>query len=99
MLWDMGFRPSKAESDIWMRDAGDHWEYVACYVDDLLIASKIPQAIIDQLEGEPHKFKLKGTETVEFQLGCDYWTDETGTLCVGPKKHIERMALQCKDMF
>jgi hypothetical protein len=24
VLYDMGFRPSKAEEDIWMRDMGDH---------------------------------------------------------------------------
>ena len=40
VLADMGFMPSKAEPDIWMRDAGDHYEYIACYVDDLLIASR-----------------------------------------------------------
>ena len=99
VLWNMGFRPSKAESDIWMRDAGDHWEYVACYVDDLLIASREPQKIIDDLEGKPHKFKLKGTGPVEFHLGCDFWRDSHGTLCVGPKKYIERLAMQYEDLF
>ena len=29
VLRDMGFFPSKAEEDIWMRDCGDHYEYVA----------------------------------------------------------------------
>jgi hypothetical protein len=38
----MGFFLSKAEKDIWMRDKGDHYEYVAVYVDDLLIASRAP---------------------------------------------------------
>ena len=71
-----------------MRDAGDHWEYIACYVDDLLIASKNPQAIVDSLEGKPNNFKLKGTGEVKFHLGCDCWRDNTGTLCVGPKKYI-----------
>jgi hypothetical protein len=47
VLYDMGFRPSKAEEDIWMRDMGDHYEYLALYVNDLAIASKNPQAIID----------------------------------------------------
>ena len=43
----MGFEPTKAEEDIWIQDAGDHYEYIAVYVNDLLIASKAPQAIID----------------------------------------------------
>jgi hypothetical protein len=56
----MGFFPSKAEKDIWMRDKGDHYEHIAVYVDDLLIASREPNAIIDDLTLK-HKFKLKGT--------------------------------------
>jgi hypothetical protein len=95
----MGFTPSKAEPDIWMRDAGDHYEYIACYVDDLMIASKKPNLIIDALEAPPNKFTLKGTGPVKFHLGCDYIRDEDGTLCVGPKTYIERLVLQYKSMF
>ena len=39
VLTDMGFVPSKAEDDIWMRDKKDHYEYIARYVDDLAICS------------------------------------------------------------
>ena len=51
VLRNMEFFPSKAENDIWMKDCGDHYEYIAVYVDDLLIASKKPQAIVDILKG------------------------------------------------
>jgi hypothetical protein len=99
VLSDMGFFPSKAEPDIWMRAAVDHYEYIACYVDDLLIASKKPQAIIMALEAGPHQFLLKGTGPVKFHLGCDYFRDEDGTLCVGPRTYIERLADQHKALF
>ena len=99
VLYSMGFRPSKAEEDIWMRDKGDHYEYLACYVDDLAIASRNPQAIIDALEGAPHNFKLKGTGPMEFHLGCDFFRDEDGTLCIGPRKYIERMEMQHEALF
>jgi hypothetical protein len=46
----MNFFPSKGDSDIWMRKAGDVWEYVAVYVDDLAMALKDPQAFIDELK-------------------------------------------------
>ena len=49
VLRDMGFFPSKAERDIWMRDMGDHYEYIAVYIDDLMYLSKDPQAIVDAL--------------------------------------------------
>jgi hypothetical protein len=99
VLTSMGFFPSKAEEDIWMRDAGDHYEYLAVYVDDILIASKNPQAIIDALTSDPINFKLKGTGPVEFHLGCNYFRDEDGTLCVAPLKYIDRMVDAYKAMF
>ena len=46
-LWDMGFNPSKADADVWMKHNGNLWEYIAIYVDDLAIAAKDPQAIIN----------------------------------------------------
>ena len=58
VLSAMGFTPSKAEADIWMRADGNVYECIACYVDDLLIASKRPQEIIDALTNEPNNFKL-----------------------------------------
>ena len=81
----MEFFPSKAENDIWMKDCGDHYEYIAVYMDDLLIASKKPQAIVDILK---ETYKFKGTGQVTFHLGCDYYCDETGCLCFAPKKYI-----------
>jgi hypothetical protein len=95
----MGFPPSKADSDIWMRDCGDHYEYIACYVDDLLIASKNVQAIINALEAKPNSFKLAGTGPVSFHLRNDFYWDENNTLCMGPKKYIKCVVMQYKGMF
>jgi len=91
----MGFFVSKAEKDIWMRDKGDHCEHIAVHVDDLLIASKDPDSIVKLLT-ETHQFKLKGTGPVEFHLGCDFFRDEEGVLCWGPKKHIEKILDNCR---
>ena len=99
VLRSMGFFPSKAEEDIWMRDAGTHYEYIAVYVDDLMIASHAPQGIIDALMAKPHNFKLKGTGRVTYHLGNDYFRDKDGTLCVGPKKYIEKMAVEYERLF
>ena len=72
-----------------MRDAGDYYEYVAVCVDDLMIASKDPKEIIDALQSAPNNFKLKGTSPIQFHLGCDFFREEDGTLCMGPRKYIE----------
>ena len=99
VLRALGFFPSKAEEDIWMRDAGDHYEYIAVYVDDLAISSKDPQKIIDYLMSPPNNFKLKGTGPIEYHLGNDYFRDEDGTLCFGPRRYIEKMAAEYQRMF
>jgi len=90
VLRSMGFFPSKAEKDIWMRDKGDHYEYIAVYVDDLMIASRIPEVIVKALIDE-HNFKLKGTGPTKFRLGCDFYRDKQGILCYAPKKCIEKI--------
>jgi len=73
-----------------MRACDDHYEYIAAYVDDLAIASRDPKAITTELE-DKYKFKLKGTGPIEFHLGCDFFRDEDGILCMAPKKYIEKM--------
>ncbi len=98
VLEDMGFERSKAENDIWMRRAGDHYEYIAVYVDDLMIASRMPGKIVDMLESA-YKFKLKGTGPVKVHLGCDYFRDDEGILCMAPRKYIERMIDSYEQMF
>ena len=98
VLRSMGFFPSRAEPDIWMRGKGDHYEYIAVYVDDLLILSKEPQAIVDTLL-QDYDFKLKGTGPIEFHLGCDFLRDEDGVLRYAPLKYIAKSLEEYKRLF
>ena len=95
---EMGFTPSKAEPDIWMHPNGDCHECIAVCVDDLAVAAKDPQSIVDELTGK-HKFKLKGTGPIAFHLGADFRHDDDGVLCVAPRKHIEKMSNEHQRMF
>jgi hypothetical protein len=98
VLQDMGFQRSRAEDYIWMRMHENIYEYIAVYVDDLLIATKKPQDIVQMLQ-DVHAFKLKGTGPLSYHLGCDYYRDENGVLTYGPKKYIEKMVNQYTSMF
>ena len=73
-----------------MRDKGNHYERIGLCMDDLLIVSRMPSLIIDDLENK-HKFKLKGTGSVTFHLGCNFFHDEEGVMCYAPLKCIEKM--------
>ena len=94
----MGFNPCKGEPDIWMRDQGQHWEYIRTYVDDLAIASKDPLALTGTLETK-YGFSLKGTGPITYHLGCDFLRDGSGVLCIQPKKYIEKMVTTYERLF
>ena len=36
----LGSQPSKADPDLWLRDAENHWKYIAVYSDDYLCLVK-----------------------------------------------------------
>jgi Reverse transcriptase (RNA-dependent DNA polymerase) len=86
-----GVFPSCAESDIWMRRIGDHYEYICVYVDDIIICSHNPQAIVDALLTK-HKFSLKGTGPIYYHLGCDYTREPCGIMYYGPRTYISKLA-------
>ncbi len=97
-LRDMGFTPSKAEPDIWMRWNGNIYEYIGVYVDDVAAAAKDPKAITDLLQSK-YQFKLKGTGPITFHLGCDFVREDDGTMCMSPRKYIEKLLGTYEHMF
>jgi hypothetical protein len=98
VLRSEGFVPCIAEPDIWMREKHGVYEYIAVHVDDLVFAMHDPQAFAKRLH-DVHKFKLKGTGEIAFHLGCDFYRDKDGTLCMQPRKYIEKMVSGYERMF
>ena len=96
-LRDMGFTSCKTEPDIWMRKSGDLWEYVAVYVDDLAFVVQNPEEFIKKLENN-YKHKLKGTGSISFHFGCDFFRDKNGTLYMASRKYIDRMIDDYKNI-
>ena len=73
-LHDIGYVPSKADPDVWMRpgmkpNGSKYWEYVLCYVDDILSISHDPKRTMKLIQA---KFKLKNDkmEPPEAYLGA-----------------------------
>ena len=83
----MGFMPTYANPNVWIRDAGDVYEYVVVYVDDLLTALKDPDSFCKELQSDPWNHKLKNVEEPRFHLGGDFFRDKDGTLCYGAQTY------------
>ena len=64
-------------ADIWMREAGGLWEYVAVYVDDVEFLLRDPKMFVKTLE-DKFKYKLTGTNNINFHLRCDLFRDNDG---------------------
>ena len=61
-LHDIGFKPMKADPDVWIHsavklDGTEYYEYIMCYVNDILSVSHDAKSILQFLQGQ---FKLKG---------------------------------------
>ena len=67
-LRKLGFRPSKADPDLWYRKVNDHYEYIARFVDDVIAFSKDPMSIMKELE---KVYVMKGVGKPQYYLGGD----------------------------
>jgi len=101
-LRKMGFTPSKADSDLWLRDLGTHYEYLGTYVDDLLIASKDPEALIADLK---EHYILKGVGEPVYYLGGDVeklgeeWSSEPAIYQLSAATYVQNVVEKFKKMF
>jgi len=75
VLQQINFTPSRADMDIWMRKNGDLWEYIAVYVDDLIVIAKDVMAVLTEVKTKG-KFDLKGVGKPEYYLGGDIYPSE-----------------------
>ena len=91
IMLDMSFSPCKADPCVWLRKAkcATKYEYVAIYVDDLLIACSCASEFIHTLKRK-HNLKIKRDGPPKYHLGCDYHLDPDGTpCCTTPKVHLQ----------
>ena len=73
------------------------FEYIAVYVDDLLIASEEAHKIIQDFK-EKFKIKIRGDGPLEYHLGCDYKLDKDGTLVAQHTKYINNIRFTKDDV-
>jgi hypothetical protein len=75
IIREQGFVNSKADADVWMRkavkpDGFEYWEYILCYVDDVLVISHAAQTLIDDL-GKHVPYKEGSVQAPTTYLGAN----------------------------
>ena len=80
------------DNHFWIRKQSDHYEYLATYVDDILVFSRDPLGIIKIIE---KSYSLKGVGTPEYYLGGNIdllddqqWLDEGITTALSAQTYI-----------
>jgi hypothetical protein len=68
-LLRLGFKKAKHDPNLWMVDKSSHYEYLATYVDDILIWNKDTMAVIKLLE-KTYMLKSVGIPEYYFEWKC-----------------------------
>jgi len=98
----MGYLPTKADPDFWIKDCSSHYKYVAAYVDDVLIFGKVPMKIIDELKRD---YILKGIGVPEYYLGCNMvtldetWSKDKVHRAIPSETYIKNVISKYEDLF
>ena len=85
------FKCSHISPDVWLHDAGEVWEYIVVYVDDIIDAMKDTQGCFDKLQGPSVGFTMKGVGIPTYHIGTDFFRDDDGTLCLGAQTYSKRL--------
>ena len=87
-IWEEGFRPSRADDDVWIRpavkpDGKKYYEYLLCYVDDILGISHDPDMLKKVIGVPPFTIKDQKIEEPDSYLGADMtkMVNNEGTEC------------------
>jgi len=98
----MGYSPTKADPDFWIKSCGTHYEYIATYVDNVLCFSKDPMATIKELQCN---YILKGIGKPVYYLGCNIckmgtnWQKENVSAAMSAETYIRNSVSKHKLLF
>jgi hypothetical protein len=98
----LGYKSSKADSDLWMKDCGDHYEYLATFIDDVVSWSRDPMAVIAELKKD---YVLKGIGQPGYYLGGDVieldgsWKGEGIRSALSAKTYVKNVVAKFEQLL
>jgi hypothetical protein len=100
-LRQLGYAPSKAYPDLWMKKVDDHYEYIARYVDDVISFSRDPIGVMNELR---KTYVMKAVGAPEYYLGGNViqlgeeWEKEGITTALSAETYIENVVEKLAKM-
>ena len=89
----MGFVPSKADQDLWIRKntVYNSYDHIAVFVDDIIVSSRDPKTMFAVLQHK-HHCKFKTIDVPEFCNGADIYFDSAlGNICLSAKTYLKNV--------
>ena len=86
-----GFIQGMADPCLYVKDTKDGKMYLIIYADDILIASKKEEDIIEIGEALGQFFKLTNLGTIHHYLGMEIERDQEGMFSIGQTRYIEKI--------
>ena len=87
----LGFKPTRADPDLWMKlsDDGTKYEYIATYVDDIILVAIDPMIYLDQIK---EQYPIRNIETnPEYYLGNNIDVRSDNTIKISSFKYISEV--------
>ena len=87
----LGFHPTRADPDLWIKENKEHnkYEYIATYVDDLIVVAIDPMQYIDKIKNE---YPIRNIEmNPEYYLGNNIEVRTNNTIKISSAKYINEV--------
>jgi hypothetical protein len=84
----LGFKSTRFDCDVWIKDMGVTYAYVCTHVDDFKIVAKDPMSIMSKLQ---ENYLIKDVHPPKYYLGNDYVKHEDGTTSIGSTTYVKEV--------
>jgi len=97
MIRKLGFVPTRADPDLWIKDSpcGKGYEYIATYVDNIIIVSKDPKVYMNKIK---EVFPIRNEEVnPSYYLGSNISLKSNGIMKISSEKYIAEILRRYQD--
>lgn len=92
----LGFKPTRYDRDVWIREADDHYEYICTHVDDFCIFARDPSKYMKELQ---KTYTIKDPAPPSYYLGNDFQSISTGHTIVSCNTYLKEALTRVERLY